>query len=235
MPSIGRLPVQLSQRIDRLSKKILHVRIPVKHDQHILHRKDSDMKLNQQNYDSAVKYVDSLFEVYSKLQVLRLDLSYQKEYAQTLTVGDAKQDMQHLLNNRRSKPTLFKDCVGHIWKLESTPDKRPHLHAAFFYDGSKVEKDVHRASRIGAYWKDRITEGRGLHFNCNAKKADYEKCGIGKISHSDEEMRNNLLTEVLPYLTKDDQSIDSVKSGNERSFGKGVAPKRTSKKGRPRE
>ncbi len=168
-------------------------------------------KLNQQNYDSAVNYVNSLFDNYSKLQVLRLDLSYQKEYAKTLTVGDAKQDIQHLLNNRRSKPTLFKDCVGHMWKLESTPDKGPHLHAAFFYDGSKVEKDAHKASKIGQYWKDRITEGRGLHFNCNAKKAEYEKCGIGKISHSDEEMRNNLLTEVLPYLTKEDQSIDSVK------------------------
>jgi hypothetical protein len=192
-------------------------------------------KVIQQNYDSAVDYVNSLFEVHSKLQVLRLDLSYRKEVANTLTIDDAKKDIQHLLNNRRSKPSLFSDCVGHIWKLETTEEKGPHFHTAFFYDGSKILHDAHWAGKIADYWKDRITNGRGIAFNCNAKKGEYQKVGIGQISHSDGEKRSNLVTEVLPYLTKTDQGIDAAKSGNDRCFGRGIAPKRTTKKGRPRQ
>lgn len=192
-------------------------------------------KLNKQNYDSAVKYVDDLFDRYSKLQVVRVDLSYKKEHANSVTVTEAKQDLQHLLNNRRCKPSIFADCVGHIWKLESTPDKGPHLHTAFFYDGSRVRKDAYMASMLGKYWEDPITGGRGLYFNCNAKQADYKNNGIGNICHTDEQKRSHLLNEVLPYLTKDEQSIDDVKSGSERCFGKGVAPKRKTKKGRTRQ
>lgn len=191
--------------------------------------------VNQRNYNSAVKYVDALFDRYSKLQVLRVDLSYKKEYADKLTVEDVKQDLQHLLNNRRSKPSLFAECVGHMWKIEATPDKGPHLHCALFYDGSRIEKDAHLASKVGDYWKNTITDGRGIAFNCNAKKAEYEKCGIGKISHTDEAKRNTLITDVLPYLVKEDQSFDCIKSGNDRCFGKGVVPARKSNAGRPRE
>lgn len=192
-------------------------------------------KLNKQNYDSAVDYLNALFDRYSKLQVLRVDLSYKKEHANTVTLKEAKEDLQHLLNNRRSKPSLFADCVGHIWKLESTPEKGPHLHTAFLYDGNKVRKDAYKASMIGKYWMDDITKGRGLSFNCNGKQDEYQKNGIGNICHTDEEKRSHLLNEVLPYLTKETQSIDSLKSGKERCFGKGVVPKRTSKKGRPRQ
>ncbi len=191
-------------------------------------------KVSKRNLYSANSYVDALFEKHARLLVLRVDLSYKKEHAKNTTINDAKADMRHLLNNRRGKPSIFSNCVGHIWKAEQTPDKGVHFHTAFFYDGSKVEKDAHLASKIGNYWKNSITEGRGIAFNCNAKSAQYEKPGIGKINHFDDEMRDNLRDEVLTYLTKTDQSIDKSTSGNERCFGKGIAPKRKSRAGRPR-
>jgi len=190
--------------------------------------------VNKRNYDGMVDYVNRLFDVYSKLQVLRLDLSYKKSCASGLEIKDAKKDLQHFLSNRRTKPSLFKHCVGHVWKLETTPVKGPHFHCALLYDGSQVIKDAHLASKIGTYWNEQITDGRGIHFNCNAKKTSYDKCGIGMISHTDEEMRNNLITEVLPYLAKTTQGIDSPQSGNERCFGKGIIRKKKSKAGRPR-
>jgi hypothetical protein len=186
------------------------------------------------NDKSAAEYLDTLFKQYSKLNVLRVDLAYKKEIANNLTLEEAKNDMRHLLNNRRSKPSIFSNCVGHIFKIETTEEKGPHIHTAFIFDGSKVEKDVYLASKLGKYWVDKITDKRGIFHNCNAEKAKYEKCGIGKISHNDEQMRSNLVNEVIPYLTKGEQSIKSLKTGREKSFSRGIPVARKSNAGRKR-
>ena len=64
-----------------------------------------------------------------------------------------------MLNNRRTKPSIFENMVGYIAKREYTEDKGPHIHTLFIYDGQKVSKDAFKGDQIGAYWKNEITDG----------------------------------------------------------------------------
>ena len=183
---------------------------------------------------SAGEYIDELFMVSSKLQVLRIDLSYQYDKSSDITVENAKEDLQHLLNNRRNKPLLFKNNIGYIWKLEWGPDKGYHFHLIFFYKGRELWKDAYWAGLIGEYWKHRITKGRGTYFNCNASKDKYHRLGIGMIDRKDMAKRKILLDDVVGYFAKTDQFLRAVTLGKGDCFGKGEPPQKSSA-GRPRD
>ncbi len=185
---------------------------------------------------STATYIDQLLENHSKIQVIRLDLSYTKEHAREASLEDINQDLKHLLNNRRTKPSIFENMVGYIAKREYTEDKGPHIHSIFIYDGQKISKDAYKGDQIGEYWKNEITEGKGIFHNCNREKHKYAECALGMIDHTDDAKRTVLKENAIAYLCKEEQSIDPVKqTGRERSFTRGVSPKRKSNAGRPRE
>ena len=185
---------------------------------------------------STSKYLDQMFDHTSKIQVIRLDLGYKKEHARKASIEDIRKDFTHLLNNRRTKPSVFGDMIGYIAKREYTEDKGPHIHGAFFYDGHKIGKDAYKGDQIGEYWKNEITNGNGLYHNCNRDKGKYEDCALGMIDHTDTTKRAVLNEKVIGYLCKEEQSIDPIKqSGYERSFTRGIAPRRSSNAGRPRQ
>ena len=190
---------------------------------------------NTRALNSATTYINELFEKYSKLQVLRLDLYHKKTEEGPGELAALKKDVAHLIANSRSKSALFSDMAGRIIKIESGEERGPHAHTILFFDGHKLQKDAHRADEIGKYWSEKITKGEGSFYNANQNKENYERCGIGMIDHTDTEKRQALLEEVLPYLTKTDQSIDGIKtSTKERAFTRGIMPKPKSKAGRPR-
>lgn len=183
---------------------------------------------------SAEEAINKAFRIYSRLQVLRIDFSYQYEHAKNISAEDAKADLQHFLHNRRSKPRLFAKCVFYLWKLEWGPEKGYHFHLIFFYKGRDIWKDAYWAFQIGEYWRDVITKGKGCFFNCNASKDKYHRLGIGLIDRADLLKRKILLEDVVGYLTKTDQYLRAVRLGNDRCFGKGV-PRKKSNAGRPRD
>ena len=183
---------------------------------------------------SVTQYINDLHDVHSKLLTVRVDLGYRKEHAETLELADIKRDIKRMFDNRRSN-SIFEHQVGYICKFEHTPEKGPHAHAAFFFDGQQVQKDIYRADAVGKYWNGQITEGKGVYHNCNRDKEKYQHCGIGMIEHSDIEKRRNLLDFVVPYMLKSEQSIDDIRqSGREKSITKGIAPNARSTSGRPR-
>lgn len=184
---------------------------------------------------SVRQYIDQLHDQNSKLLVLRVDFGYTKDYCEKMQLSDIKRDTKHMLDNRRGNSTLFEHQVGYVMKFEHTPRKGPHVHALFLYNGQKVKKDEHLAEEVGRYWKEKITEGKGLYHNCNFNKSDYEECGIGMIDHTDADKRAVLLDKVVPYMLKKEQSIDSIKdSVYERSVTKGIITSSKSNAGRPR-
>ena len=124
-------------------------------------------KKTNQRLESTKKYIDDLSNNYSKLNFVKPDLSYTKEYSQNVTLEQANKDFKKLLNNTRSKPTVFNGLVGYIVKREFTEEKGVHFHPIFIYDGQKVREDISKAEQIGAYWKNNITKGNGIFHNCN--------------------------------------------------------------------
>ena len=185
---------------------------------------------SNKNYKELTSYVDALFDHYSRLLVVRVDLSYQKRHAKT-TQAEAQQDREHLFRNTRSNK-LFENMVGYIWKLEHGSEKGFHYHTIFFFDGSKVQQDIIKALQIGRYWTDIVTKGRGLYYNCNLDKSAYKRCGIGMVDHRDSSMRDTLTSLAVPYLTKTDLYMKLQTTG--RGMGKMERPRQKDPRGRPR-
>jgi hypothetical protein len=194
--------------------------------------KMSDSKKVNKRLDSTKKYIDALQENNSKLNVVRVDLAYKKPHSDDVTLDDASRDLNRMLNNRRSKPTIFKHQVGYVCKKEYTKDKGVHFHAFFFFDGQKILNSTLKAKQIGEYWSKHITEEKGNYHNCH--RNDYKNNGIGMINHTDSDKRENLDT-AISYLCKTAQDIAPIKENkNDRAFTRGVMPKSKGKMGRPR-
>jgi hypothetical protein len=192
-------------------------------------------EINKRVQNSTDTYVEKLFDTYSKLNVIRLDLGYKKEVAENVTPKEVKQDLNRLLNNRRHNITVFGDCVGYIVKLEKGEVKKAnHLHSLFVFDGHKIYNDTYKASQIGKYWEDTITNGKGTHHSCNADKSKYTHVGVGSINHFDTHKRNILTSLVTSYFAKEEQKVNDGSSPSERTLFKGNVTKQKSNAGRPR-
>ncbi|MFW2600649.1 YagK/YfjJ domain-containing protein [Aliarcobacter butzleri] len=194
---------------------------------------NSNNKKINQRLDSTKKYIDDLSKNYSKLNIVRVDLGYTKENSKKITFEDANKDFNKILNNRRGKSSVFGEMVGYVAKKEVGEDKGVHIHAAFIYNGSKVREDITKAEQIGEYWKNDITKGRGLFHNCS--KNEYKNKGVGIIDYRDKEKRKILDENVLPYLCKDEQNENTLKTNSkDRTFTRGIVKKKKSNAGRPR-
>lgn len=194
----------------------------------------SKSKISNYRLKSTKKYIDDLSSTYSKLNIVRIDLGYTKEHSAVVELEEANSDINRMLNNMRSKPTVFADKIGHIIKTEHTPDRGVHFHTVIIYDGQKIREDITKAEQIGDYWKDNITDGKGTFHNCN--RNEYKNNGVGMLDYKDTDKRKILDEDVLPYLCKDEQTIDTIKtSKKERAFTRGIAPKVKDNRGRPRE
>ncbi|MCG3671869.1 inovirus-type Gp2 protein [Aliarcobacter butzleri] len=190
-------------------------------------------KKTNRRLESTKKYIDDLSKKYSKLNIVRVDLGYTKEDSKSITFEDASKDLNKMLNNTRSKPTVFGAMVGYITKKELGEDKGVHIHVAIIYNGNIVREDITKAQQIGEYWKNNITKGKGVFHNCS--KNEYKNKAVGIIDYKDEEKRKIFDEKVLTYLCKDEQSIDSLKTNiKDRVFTRGIAPKKKSNTGRPR-
>ncbi|WP_404356993.1 inovirus-type Gp2 protein [Methylotuvimicrobium sp. KM1] len=192
----------------------------------------------KKNHNGMIRYIDSLFEHYSRLQVIRLDLHYHEGHAIqshsdiSTRYWQAKHDLKHLLNNAKMN-SLFDPMVGYIWSLEYGPERGFHYHVFFFFDGSKVRDDVYLAREIGQYWES-LTKSCGSYWNCNHHKYAYSQCGIGAIHYSDVE-KINYLKQAASYLVKVDHYVRMLTPDNGRTFGRGeIRPPKTDHIGRPR-
>ena len=158
----------------------------------------------QRRYDSACTVIDSAFETDSRVAVVRVDLSYRegKSSAQRINI-----DLNKLRLNARSKPSIFKDQIGYVIKLEKGDNDNYHAHALFTFKGHEVKNHKYKAEQIGKYWQEVITKGDGIYHNCNTKK--YDKNCLGVIERSNVDDVEALKENVLGYLCKDEQSINN--------------------------
>lgn len=171
------------------------------------------------NLRGALAYIDYLFKRLARLSVIRLDLSYLKTVAKTVTATETRQHRRRLFKRVQSHP-LFQHCVGYLWKLEYGLHKGFHYHTCFIFDGSRIRNDISLARHIGQYWKQDITGGIGLCFNCNANQHNYTHSGIGDVHYLNKAKRA-ALQKAITYLTKADSVVRLTLPGNARTFGRG--------------
>lgn len=210
---------------------------------------DNHTRAARKNGQSALRYIRALFETYSRLRVVRLDLTYQRPYMTTslglstgrhtlddpITAEDVVRHRESFLHYLRAS---FPSMVGYIWKIEHGVYKSFHMHWIVFLDGHEVVKDEFIGRAMGDHWRDVITGGRGSYWNVNAVKDGYRKrglLGIGEINWFDDAKRG-ALERVALYLAKCDYFVRLEAPGLDRIFGKGGMPKpRQTNTGRPRD
>ena len=190
-------------------------------------------------YREYCQYTDVLFDDCARLLVLRIDLFYDKQYANTKTLPDIQKDLSHFIDNKRHNK-IFNSLKGHIAKIEYGIDKGIHCHLLLFLDGfqRKNSSAVHFVKQLGEYWKTTITQGVGRYWNINRNARQYEKSGrlgIGVINYHDTDLRTNLKEYVIRYLCKPDQFIRPQFGDSIKLLRRGNPPKKTGNKlGRPR-
>lgn len=188
------------------------------------------------NTKGANELIDSLFERYSRLLVLRLDIGYSLSFLQrqgwVISLERVKKDFSLFLRSI-SRGRLKGSLCGYIWKLEFGPTKQYHYHVMVFLDGAKHQEDINLCKELGEIWVDKITAGDGVYFNCNRKKYKYKKNGTGMVAWSDAVKVANVKW-AAKYLVKKDLLIRPNLLDRERTFGKSVLPKPSKKAGRPR-
>ena len=165
---------------------------------------EKDTRKEQRRYNSACAVIDSAFETDSRVVVVRVDLSYREGKSSAQRINS---DLNRLMLNARSKPSIFKHQIGNIMKLEKGNNDNYHAHALFTFRGHNVRNHIYKADQLGKYWRDTITKGDGLYHNCNTK--EYDKNCLGVIERSNVDDVEALKENVLGYLCKDEQSINN--------------------------
>lgn len=184
-------------------------------------------------------YVGAWFNKLATLIVMRVDLSYEKKYWHDIKLNDVVADLDHLCANFRCNK-IFRGLRGYIAKIEYGLGKGFHIHMIFLFDteDKQARNHVFHTQKIGEYWVQTLTKGRGDYWNCNAKAPEYEalgRRGIGPIHVSNLELRSNLSEFVVGYLCKTGQFIRPKLGQQTRLIRRGNWPKPEPKKlGAPR-
>lgn len=186
------------------------------------------------NSRSALNLINNLFDIHSRLLVVRVDLSYAN--GSIICPDNCKSahlDLEKWLRHIRSGEK-FSAFVGYIWKLEFGPSRGLHFHVMLFFDSSKARNDINLGKIAGETWIN-LTNKKGAYWNCNANKLYYEKrgvLGIGSISHDNAILRKNLLKSA-GYLAEVDYYV-ALSGVVGRTFGRSELKVVVKKGGRPR-
>lgn len=189
-------------------------------------RMDNLKRAERENAKSCKRLLQMMRARYSKLLVVRLDLEYFSEFCpgsgfrgQAMTLKQAQAHRDRFLDYLRKGP-YASHLAGYVWKLEYGLEKGHHFHLAIFFDGQRVARDITIGDILGQYWQEKVTDSKGMFFNCNKKKEAYERCGIGMVNRGDDE-KWSALVGALRYLTKVDLYLRFRPEVRARTFGTG--------------
>ena len=185
-------------------QSILHCLIKVFHDPTFISKSDSARRNQQKTRDSLFGYALDLKEIYPKLMVIRVDFGYKQAVSRTnLPLQRIEDDWEQLLWYIKIK---FSDSfAGYAVKFEHGESKGLHAHSVFFLNGNVVRTDARIARIFGEYWESEVTQGLGVHFNCNTSdyKATLKVCGLGTFTGQEPAFRDGIWI-IADYLSKPD-------------------------------
>ena len=195
--------------------------------------KDSKLRRNRKrtksrNTESLKRYCDNIFDVHSRILVVRMDFGYRSHVYKQLCTHAVIQDRCTFLDKVKHK---YPGLVGYVWKLEYGEIRTFHYHMVFLFDGSLHHSDIRLGKALGELWEDNC-HTYGTHHNCNADR-NYTECYLGMVHHLDDTKRQ-VMTKHLPYLCKEDRIIGVFLKKRQRCFGRMETPRRSSNAGRPR-
>ena len=197
------------------------------------HRMLGDLRYSSKhNLTELIKLINRLFELHSRILVIRIDLDYKREVRNTVSIETVQMHRDQLLADRRKYTDVFDGLLGYAWGLEQGEKEGGyHHHLLAFYDGAVRIDDIGIGMALRDLWNT-ITCGGGHCYisNFDKKELEREGClGIGMIHRDDVLLRINLVEKVAAYITKKCTAFDvqsgRTESGDFRTFGKSLTPK----------
>ena len=163
--------------------------------------------INNQNYHTLLRLIDSLFQAHSKVMVVRVDLSYRKDIIGEISPQHIKQQVSAMLTNNSRHNVLFEHLITYAWCLEYGTERQWHAHLFLFFNGQKVCHDIHYSLEVCKYWVEVMTQRTGTGFSCNAKQDNYLINSLGMINRNDAD-KIQALKEASKYICKQDLNIE---------------------------
>ena len=163
-----------TQQIDTLKMALRQ------YEQYYFYEQQYQHNLEISNRESLAHYMKQLLHHYSRLLVVRVDLSYAADQRHFIGIERAKSDLGILLNKISNKDTCFFGLQGYAWALEQGADKGYHCHLLLIYDPSKRKNDWYLANEVGSLWKD-ITQQQGIFYSCNTSEVKAEYARLGRL------------------------------------------------------
>lgn len=167
-------------------------------------------------------YSDAVMGLYSRTAIIRLDLYYRPEAQARLRVEQVFDHLDDLID-KHSRHRTFEHLIGYTYSVEQgdrNDGRGYHIHAAYYFNGNQVCRDVWKAIEISELWEE-VTRGQGYAHSCNHDKERYgDECGIGLIHRDDQSIRTHTHM-VMKYLVKDDQRL-RLKPAGARCLRKGT-------------
>lgn len=176
-------------------------------------------QFNCKNHSSLGKLINCLFEYVDSILVVRIDLGYQKEFSDQITLSIIQEHRARLLDNRRQNE-LFAHLLGYSWHIENSEFSDVvgahglHHQFLFIFNGSNTPMESLICGQIAAYFETVITHGWGHGCYSNGVNAG-EKVGfLGSqfVHRNDIELRNHLLEHVAGHLTKQSTPLADLRS-----------------------
>lgn len=150
-------------------------------------------------------HLDNLFDNYSKILMLRIDLAYLKN-SEAFNTRDENEVAWQMTLLTEQLPGYI-DIIGFAWVIEYTELHGVHIHAAFYLDGQRHRKVWSAWQTINSLWED-ITAGEGYTHRCKPQ-SHYRVRGEWVISHDDVKGRRGM-SYILSYLSKQEQKEDEL-------------------------
>lgn len=198
----------------------------LQYEQYYFYEQQYQHNLEISNRESLAQYVNQLLHHYSRLLVVRVDLSYAPDQRHLIGIERVKSDLSILLNKISNKDKSFSGLQGYAWALEQGEIKSYHCHLLLIYDPSKRKNDWYLANEVGLLWKD-ITQQQGIFYSCNTPKvkADYARLGrlgVGPI-HCDRVSETENTFNAAMYLVNPEKSDQGLlaRKPRMRTFGTG--------------
>lgn len=183
----------------------------------------------EQCYENYCRYLDAVAAPAVPLLSVHISLGYKNACWDRVWVAEAIDDLNRLVKNKRSN-SLFRLMKGYIAKLVHTREIGLYWQVIFFFDDSEEHRysHIHLLERIGNYWIESITQGRGDYQPVTHKpyqKGRLKLPGPEAVAPCTPETRDYFKGVVLPVLCLRDQFIKPKFDAKVRLLRRGNFPK----------
>jgi hypothetical protein len=160
---------------------------------------------------------------HSRINIRRLDLSYQRDASSLITIPHmmpsqtVKAHREAFLKSLK-KSEVYEHLIGYAWKMESSALKGFLHHMVLALDEASVSKQPVINEVLQRIWSE-VTEGNGLLVDCSTLAPSYKSEGTGLLEHCNKDAWI-MIRKICIYMTQADNYIKLSLANGGRAFGR---------------